>query len=102
MKSVDIGWCTNSKHGRRNTGEGYLVTVSTLGKEHPRVNVYDSMHVLHCKYSYTEQVASILSMHFMDALQSSLTSSMYHFSQDHSIVSSIIMQLQMLSLLLWD
>ena len=60
------------------------------------------MHVLYTLQVYTEQVASILSMHFMDALQSSLTSSMYHFSQDHSIVASIIMPLQMLSLLLWE
>ena len=45
-----------------NTGEGHWVTVSAIGKEHPRVNVYyyDSMYST-ASTDLQEQVASILS-----------------------------------------
>ena len=72
---------TNSKHGRRIlTWSQYLLLVN---------NFLELIACTPLQVFWPAGTGCLYPLHFMHALQSSLTLSMYHFSQDHPIVASI-------------
>ena len=69
-----------------NTGAGHWVTISTIGTDHPVVNIYDSVYSTACD-ELQQQIASILItphssiiLHFIDV----------SFNLDHLIVASLL------------